>query len=371
MEQTDILSLSLAELESCMKEMGQPKFRAKQIFSWLHQKQVTSFAEMTSLSLQLREKLQEKFCINRLNIARRLASSIDDTVKYLYELPDGNFVETVLMEYHHGKSLCISTQVGCRMGCQFCASTIAGFVRNLTPAEMLLQIYETQRDAGCRIDSLVLMGIGEPMDNFENVITFFRLLSHPDGFGMSLRHVTVSTCGLVPRIRELADLHLGVTLSVSLHSPENRRRSEIMPINRKYPVEELLEACRYYFSETGRRVTMEYAVIEGVNCTRQDAKALADRLAGMQCHVNLIPVNPIAERSFRTLRRSVERFQQELESLGVHATIRRTLGSDIQAASCAGMPENRWKMRRKTNRETSPEESQSLSAQHLFRADKP
>ena len=218
------------------------------------------------------------------------------------------------------------------MGCQFCASTIAGFVRNLTPAEMLLQIYETQRDAGCRIDSLVLMGIGEPMDNFENVITFFRLLSHPDGFGMSLRHVTVSTCGLVPRIRELADLHLGVTLSVSLHSPENRRRSEIMPINRKYPVEELLEACRYYFSETGRRVTMEYAVIEGVNCTRQDAKALADRLAGMQCHVNLIPVNPIAERSFRTLRRSVERFQQELESLGVHATIRRTLGSDIQAA---------------------------------------
>ena len=332
MEQTDILSLSLAELESCMKEMGQPKFRAKQIFSWLHQKQVTSFAEMTSLSLQLREKLQEKFCINRLNIARRLASSIDDTVKYLYELSDGNFVETVLMEYHHGKSLCISTQVGCRMGCQFCASTIAGFVRNLTPAEMLLQIYETQRDAGCRIDSLVLMGIGEPMDNFENVITFFRLLSHPDGFGMSLRHVTVSTCGLVPRIRELADLHLGVTLSVSLHSPENRRRSEIMPVNRKYPVEELLEACRYYFSETGRRVTMEYAVIEGVNCTRQDAKALADRLAGMQCHVNLIPVNPIAERSFRTLRRSVERFQQELESLGVHATIRRTLGSDIQAA---------------------------------------
>ena len=310
MEQTDILSLSLAELESCMKEMGQPKFRAKQIFSWLHQKQVTSFAEMTSLSLQLREKLQEKFCINRLNIARRLASSIDDTVKYLYELPDGNFVETVLMEYHHGKSLCISTQVGCRMGCQFCASTIAGFVRNLTPAEMLLQIYETQRDAGCRIDSLVLMGIGEPMDNFENVITFFRLLSHPDGFGMSLRHVTVSTCGLVPRIRELADLHLGVTLSVSLHSPENRRRSEIMPVNRKYPVEELLEACRYYFSETGRR----------------------DRLAGMQCHVNLIPVNPIAERSFHTLRRSVERFQQELESLGVHATIRRTLGSDIQAA---------------------------------------
>ena len=332
MEQTDILSLSLAELESCMKEMGQPKFRAKQIFSWLHQKQVTSFAEMTSLSLQLREKLQEKFCINRLNIARRLASSTDDTVKYLYELPDGNFVETVLMDYHHGKSLCISTQVGCRMGCQFCASTIAGYVRDLMPSELLLQIYETQRDAGCRIDSIVLMGIGEPLDNFENVVQFFRILSHPDGMQMSLRHVALSTCGLVPRIRQLADLRLGVTLSVSLHSPENRHRSEIMPINRRYPVEELLDACRYYFDTTGRRVTIEYAVINGVNNTRADALQLARRLRGMQCHVNLIPVNPIRERSFRSFRKDVERFQRELTGLGINATIRRTLGSDIQAA---------------------------------------
>lgn len=332
MERMDVLSMSLAALEDKMKEFGEPKFRAKQIFSWLHQKQVTKFAEMSSLSLQFREKLDQIFCINRLNIARRLASSMDDTVKYLYELPDGNFVETVLMQYHHGKSLCISTQVGCRMGCQFCASTIAGFVRNLTPAEMLLQIYETQRDIGCRIDSIVLMGIGEPLDNMEHVIEFFRLLSDPNGFGMSLRHVTVSTCGLVPQIRALADLRLGVTLSVSLHSADNRRRSEIMPVNRRYPVEELLDACRYYFEKTGRRVTMEYAVMDGVNCAKLDARRLAERLKGMQCHVNLIPVNPVAERHFRTLRKTTEQFQKELQACGVNATIRRTLGSDIQAA---------------------------------------
>lgn len=218
------------------------------------------------------------------------------------------------------------------MGCQFCASTIAGYVRDLMPSELLLQIYETQRDAGCRIDSIVLMGIGEPLDNFENVVQFFRILSHPDGMQMSLRHVALSTCGLVPRIRQLADLRLGVTLSVSLHSPENRHRSEIMPINRRYPVEELLDACRYYFDTTSRRVTIEYAVINGVNNTRADALQLARRLRGMQCHVNLIPVNPIRERSFRSFRKDVERFQRELTGLGINATIRRTLGSDIQAA---------------------------------------
>ena len=332
MEKIDILSLTPKVLGQHLAEMGEPKFRAKQLFSWLHQKQVTEFDQMTTLSLQLRQKLNEKFCINRLNIARRLASSTDDTVKYLYELPDGNFVETVLMDYHHGKSLYISTQVGCRMGCQFCAAAIAGYVRDLMPSELLLQIYETQRDAGCRIDSIVLMGIGEPLDNFENVVQFFRILSHPDGMQMSLRHVALSTCGLVPRIRQLADLRLGVTLSVSLHSPENQHRSEIMPINRRYPVEELLDACRYYFDTTGRRVTIEYAVINGVNNTRADALQLARRLRGMQCHVNLIPVNPIRERSFRSFRKDVERFQRELTGLGINATIRRTLGSDIQAA---------------------------------------
>ena len=332
MEQQDILSMTLPELQAAVQELSEPKFRAKQIFNWLHQKRVTDFSEMTTLSLPFRERLASDFCINRLKIAKRLASSVDDTVKYLYELPDGNFVETVLMDYHHGKSLCISTQVGCRMGCQFCASTIAGYVRDLMPSELLLQIYETQRDAGCRIDSIVLMGIGEPLDNFENVVQFFRILSHPDGMQMSLRHVALSTCGLVPRIRQLADLRLGVTLSVSLHSPENRHRSEIMPINRRYPVEELLDACRYYFDTTGRRVTIEYAVINGVNNTRADALQLARRLRGMQCHVNLIPVNPIRERSFRSFRKDVERFQRELTGLGINATIRRTLGSDIQAA---------------------------------------
>ena len=332
MEQQDILSMTLPELQAAVQELSEPKFRAKQIFNWLHQKRVTDFSEMTTLSLPFRERLASDFCINRLKIAKRLASSVDDTVKYLYELPDGNYVETVCMQYHHGTSLCISTQVGCRMGCQFCASTIAGYVRDLQPSELLLQIYETQRDAGCRIDSIVLMGIGEPLDNFDNVVQFFRLLSHPDGMNMSLRHAALSTCGLVPQIRQLADLRLGVTLSVSLHSPENQRRSEIMPVNRRYPVEELLDACRYYFDTTGRRVTIEYAVINGVNNTRADAGKLAKRLHGMQCHVNLIPVNPIKERSFRSFRKDVERFQKELTALGINATIRRTLGSDIQAA---------------------------------------
>ena len=333
MEKIDILSLTPEVLGQHLAEMGEPKFRAKQLFSWLHQKQVTEFDQMTTLSLQLRQKLNEKFCINRLNIARRLASSTDDTVKYLYELPDGNFVETVLMDYHHGKSLCISTQVGCRMGCQFCASTIAGYVRDLMPSELLLQIYETQRDAGCRIDSIVLMGIGEPLDNFENVVQFFRILSHPDGMQMSLRHVALSTCGLVPRIRQLADLRLGVTLSVSLHSPENRHRSEIMPINRRYPVEELLDACRYYFDTTGRRVTIEYAVINGVNNTRADALQLARRLRGMQCHVNLIPVNPIRERDYvQSNAHVIEAFKEKLERSGLTVTVRREMGRDIDGA---------------------------------------
>ncbi len=332
MEKMDILSLPYTALEEKIIALGEPKFRAKQIFSWLHQKQVTDFDEMSSLSLQFRSRLKEKFCINRLFIARRLASSLDNTVKYLYELPDGNHIETVLMEYHHGKSLCISTQVGCRMGCQFCASTIAGFVRNLTPAEMLLQIYETQRNEGCRIDSVVLMGIGEPLDNFDHVLTFLRILSAPEGYGMSLRHVTLSTCGLVPQIYRLADLHLGLTLSVSLHSPDNQKRSEIMPVNRRYSIEQVLDACNVYFNKTGRRITMEYAVIDGVNSTQADAKRLADLLTGMQCHVNLIPVNAIAERNYRTLRKAVENFQKHLAAYGVHATIRRTLGSDIEAA---------------------------------------
>ena len=297
MEKIDLLSLTLEELEQEMQAMGAARYRAGQIFSWLHAKQVLDFAGMTTLSQQFRTELSEKFCIKRLNIVRKLASSIDNTVKYLYQLPDGNFVETVLMEYHHGTSICISTQVGCRMGCRFCASAIAGFIRNLEPSELLLQIYETQLDAKRPIDSIVLMGIGEPLDNYDNVLRFFSLLSHPKGFGMSLRHVTVSTCGIVPKILELADQKLGVTLSVSLHSPENATRSEVMPVNRTWPIEVLMDACRTYVQKTGRRITFEYAVMDNVNSARSDAKKLADLLRGGNFHVNLIPVNPIRERN--------------------------------------------------------------------------
>lgn len=332
MEQQDILSMTLPELQAAVQELGEPKFRAKQIFNWLHQKRVTDFSEMTTLSLPFRERLAFDFCINRLKIAKRLASSVDDTVKYLYELPDGNYVETVCMQYHHGTSLCISTQVGCRMGCRFCASAIAGFVRNLTPAEMLLQIYETERAQNCKISSLVLMGIGEPLDNFDNVLRFLQLLSDPNGYGMSLRHVTVSTCGVVPKILELAEQRLGLTLSVSLHCPNDAGRSAIMPINRSYPIDVLLDACQTYFEKTGRRVTFEYAVMDQVNSAEQDAAALAERLKGLHAHVNLIPINPVKERNFHTLKKTVLQFQKTLERYGIPATIRRTLGSDIEAA---------------------------------------
>jgi 23S rRNA (adenine2503-C2)-methyltransferase len=332
MEKQDILSLTLSELEAVVQEMGEPKFRAKQIFTWLHQKRVTDFSEMTTLSLPLRERLTERFFLPRLKIARKLVSAIDGTTKYLYALPDGNYVETVCMQYHHGTSLCISTQVGCRMGCRFCASAIAGFIRNLTPAEMLLQIYETERAQQCKISSLVLMGIGEPLDNFDAVMQFLQLLSDPNGTGMSLRHVTVSTCGIVPKILELAERRLGLTLSVSLHCPDDAGRSEIMPVNRKYPIDTLLDACQVYFEKTGRRVTFEYAVMEQVNSAERDAAALAKRLQGLHAHVNLIPVNPVAERQYHTVRKTVVQFQKTLEQYGIPATIRRTLGSDIAAA---------------------------------------
>ncbi|MGN0584414.1 MAG: 23S rRNA (adenine(2503)-C(2))-methyltransferase RlmN [Ruminococcus sp.] len=332
MERTDILSLGFDELLEEVQLMGEPKFRAKQIFSWLHEKKVSSFSEMTTLSLPFRQRLEEKFCLNRLKIVKRLASSIDDTVKYLYELPDGNYVETVWMEYHHGVSVCLSTQVGCRMGCKFCASTIAGFVRNLTPGEILLQIYEAERDMGRNIDSIVLMGIGEPLDNYDNVLSFLRILSDPKGRGMSLRHVTLSTCGIVPRIYDLAQDAQGITLSISLHSPSDEKRNEIMPVNRRYNISQVLEAARSFFDRTGRRVTFEYAVIEGINSAEKDAAALASLLRGMQCHVNLIPVNPIAERSFHGKRKTAKQFMEILNELGINATVRRTLGRDIEAA---------------------------------------
>lgn len=329
MEKTDILSLTKEELEEKIVAIGEKKFRAKQIYEWLHTYKVEEFSKMTNLSAQLREKLDDIFWINSLKIQKRLVSNIDNTVKYLYGLSDGEKVETVVMEYKHGNSICISTQVGCKMQCKFCASTKAGFVRNLLPGEMLQQIYTSERDSGRRINHVVLMGIGEPLDNYDNVVKFLRILSEKED--MSLRHVSVSTCGLVNRIYELADLKLGITLSVSLHAPTNKLRSSVMPVNDRYPIEELMKACRYYFDTTGRRISYEFALIDGVNDNRESADALIKLLRGQNCHVNLIPVNEIKEGIFRRSE-SVEKFKQMLIDGGLNATVRRTLGADISAA---------------------------------------
>ncbi len=330
MEKIDILSLDREELTSEICAMGEKSFRAKQIYDWLHVKKVTKFSQMSNLSAQFREELSRKFCLKSLNIKKRLVSRIDNTVKYLYGLSDGEAVETVLMEYKHGNSLCISTQVGCKMGCRFCASTIAGWVRNLAPSEMLLQIYESERDSGRTVNSIVLMGIGEPLDNFDNVVKFLRILNS-EGRGMSLRHLSLSTCGVVDGIYRLAELKLGVTLSISLHAATDEKRSAIMPINNRYNLAELIRACDDYFAATGRRISFEYSLIEGVNDTDESADELISLLGGKNCHVNLIPINEIKEREFKKSR-YVELFQKKLLGAGINATIRRTLGADINAA---------------------------------------
>ena len=332
MEKIDILSLSYDELLEEILKLGEKKFRAGQIYSWLHEKNAKSFDEITCLSKDFRNTLSERFYIPSVETVRILKSKIDKTQKFLYKLEDGNYVETVAMNYHHGTSLCISTQVGCKMGCRFCASAIAGFVRDLKPSEMLLQIYESERNIGEKIDSIVLMGIGEPLDNYDNVMKFFDILSSPEGRNMSLRHVTMSTCGIVPKINELAEKKLGITLSVSLHSSDNEHRDAIMPVNKVYNINKLINACRDYVKKTGRRVTFEYAVIEHVNSSKEDAKKLAELLKGMNCHVNLIPVNKVKERNYYTVHRTVETFRKNLEYFGVNATVRRTLGADIEAA---------------------------------------
>ncbi len=339
MSKKDILSLSLEELQEELVSMGEQKFRAKQIFNWLHQKKVTSFEDMLNLSKELRSKLDTNFEIPQLVAERTLKSQLDGTVKYLYRLADGNHVETVLMEYSYGTSVCVSTQVGCKMGCRFCASTIAGFRRNLEPSEILLQIYESERNSGRKISSVVLMGIGEPFDNYDNVLKFLNLISSPEGNGLSLRHVTISTCGLVPKIYELAELKLGLTLAISLHASDNKSRSQTMPINDKYHIEELIQACRDYVAKTGRRITFEYSLIDGVNSSTEDAKRLANLIRGINCHVNLIPVNKVAERNYSTQMKTVQAFKDSLEKLGINATIRRTLGSDINA-SCGQLRRN-------------------------------
>ena len=333
MEKQDIKSLTLAQLTAQFTTLNLPKFRANQVYSWLHDKRVSSFAQMTNLPLALRGQLDGLFYINAVQIRRKLVSRLDGTVKYLYELQDHNCIEAVLMRYHHGNSLCISTQVGCRMGCRFCASTLAGLVRNLTPAEMLDEVYTAQQDSGERVDSLVLMGIGEPLDNLENVLTFLEILSSPQGLNLSLRHVSLSTCGLVDKIHELAQRKLQLTLSVSLHAPNDTIRNLSMPINKRYNIETLLDACRAYFEVTGRRISFEYALLDGVNDVPEHAAELARRLHGMGAHVNLIPVNEVAETGYRRgSRTKIEQFRGQLERLGVNATIRRELGSDIAAA---------------------------------------
>ncbi|MBP0963449.1 MAG: 23S rRNA (adenine(2503)-C(2))-methyltransferase RlmN, partial [Oscillospiraceae bacterium] len=315
---TDLKSLTYPQLQEFIKELGQPAFRAGQVFDWLHNKRVTSFDQMTNLPAALRQTLADRCSLNSLTIERKLVSQKDGTVKYLFGLQDGECVESVLMDYHHGHSLCISTQVGCRQGCRFCASTLGGLVRNLTPAEMLDEIYTATADSGHRIDSVVLMGIGEPLDNFDNVMAFLELLSDPRGLNLSLRHVSLSTCGLVDRIYDLAEKKLGLTLSISLHGSNNAVRSASMPINNKWNIESLLKACRDYFDTTGRRVSFEYALIEGKNDSPAQAKELAALLKGMLCHVNLIPVNPVVERgNRRSSRQAVERFQKTLQACGV------------------------------------------------------
>ena len=331
----DIKSMTLQELKTEMAAMEEKPFRAAQIYRWLHQKNhgIRSFSQMTDISGALAEKLDQRYYINALSIQRKLVSKIDGTVKYLFGLTDGNCVEAVVMRYKYGNSLCISTQVGCKMGCKFCASTLAGWVRNLTPSEMLDEIYAAQEDTGEKIASLVLMGIGEPLDNYDNVIRFLTILSSPEGQNLSLRHVSLSTCGLVDRLYDLMKLKLGLTLSISLHAPNDEIRRQTMPVSLRYDIDTLLKACRDYFAYTGRRISFEYALIAGVNDSPEGARELANRLKGMPCHVNLIPVNPVKERGYRRgSKQNILHFQQMLQHLGINATVRRELGSDINAA---------------------------------------
>lgn len=332
-EKRDLKSMTLPELSSFLSGLGQPKFRAAQLFDWLHVKKAEHFAQMTNLPKSLLAVLEEQACLTTLCIRRKLSSQLDGTVKYLFAFADGELAEAVLMEYKHATSLCISTQVGCRMGCSFCASTKAGFIRNLTPSEILEQVYAAERDSGKRVGSVVLMGIGEPLDNFDNVLRFLELVSADEGNNLSLRHVSLSTCGLTEQIRRLADHRLQLTLSVSLHAPNDEIRTKTMPVARRYRYEELLEACRSYADQTGRRISFEYALIQGVNDSKACAEELASRLKGMLCHVNLIPVNEIREADYRkTDRQRVYDFQSWLTERGINTTVRRTLGTDINAA---------------------------------------
>ena len=337
-------SMTQQEIGQVLKELGQPAFRAKQVYTWLH-KGVRSYEEMTNLPKGLRDVLSAQYPICPPEVVRRQESQKDGTIKYLWQLSDGNCVETVLMRYHYGNTVCISTEVGCRMGCAFCASTLGGLVRRLEPYEMLDQVLYTQVESGLPIGHIVLMGIGEPLDNYENVMRFLELVNSPDGMNISMRHISLSTCGLVPGIDRLAQEKLQLTLSVSLHAPTDEIRNTIMPVNKAYPTEELLQACRRYYAQSGRRISFEYAMIQGVNDTPEAAKMLLKRLKGLPAHMNLIPLNHVEESPLKpSTRQAVQQFQKILEEGGIPATVRRTLGSDIDA-SCG-------QLRRKYTKET-------------------
>lgn len=329
----NLKDLTYEELERTVKEeLGEPAFRAKQIFTWLY-RGVRSFDEMTDLSKSLREKLKSEYSVGNLTIAEKYISSIDETRRYLLQLEDGNFIESVLMKYHHGYTVCISSQVGCAMGCAFCASTRGGKIRSLTAGEIIGQVVEVQRDLGERISNIVMMGIGEPLDNYEEVLRFLETVNHPLGLCIGHRHISLSTCGIVPKIKDLADKNLQITLSVSLHAASDEKRSQIMPVNKKWKIDELLQACRYYIAKTNRRISFEYTLIHGVNDNKEEAERLLKLLKGILCHVNLIPVNPVKETGFRQgSKQSTEAFRAILEHGGIPATVRREMGSDIRAA---------------------------------------
>jgi len=330
--ESNIMDLNIEELEAFFTEKGLQKFRAKQVFQWIH-KGVAITEEMTNLPKDLRESIKPNFDQYKLKQKIRLVSKIDGTAKYIFELFDGNLIESVLMKYKHGNTVCISSQIGCKMGCTFCASTGIGFIRNLTPGEMLDQVLSIQSDSGERVGNIVLMGIGEPLDNYDNVLKFIKLVNHPEGINIGSRHISLSTCGLVPKILELAKENIQLTLSISLHAPNDRIRSTTMPVNNTYSIDKLIEACKIYTEETKRRITFEYALIDGVNDSVENATELAHRLKGMLCHVNLIPVNSIENGKFkRSNKEKIESFQKALGRFGIEATVRRELGSDISAA---------------------------------------
>lgn len=333
MSKIDIRSLTAVELTEKICNRGLPKFRASQIYSWLYEKGVRDFSEMTNLPKSLRDSLDAEFEIKNCTIDTKLCSKLDETVKYLFELNPGEYIESVVMKYKYGYTICISSQLGCKMGCSFCASAIGGFQRHLTPSEMLSEIYTAQSDLGVRISHIVLMGTGEPLDNFDNVMRFLELVTDEKGLNISMRHISLSTCGVVPRIYDLAEKRLGLTLSVSLHAPNDAIRSQTMPVNHKWNVEELLTACRYYTKVTSRRISFEYAMIDGFNDTDACASELAKRLRGMLCHINLIPVNTVKEKDYRKSNEDrIRRFSKILEQNGLTVTVRRTLGSDINAS---------------------------------------